>query len=173
MKEWAYYRMMRMLYPIIPSYTRYLMEEIGQKIDMGEKSDIGNIDGIEYVKEVVRRINMVAKKDKVVIKVAKKYSDWKEDCMKRIQEMKESGKNNDEIKKNILEESKNYSNSKMRIGFSMDYLMNMNKYQVTFDEVEYLNEFKGFIEKETKKDIQIEVVEMDEKAYPMVPYIYY
>lgn len=173
LKAWAYLEMVKMLYPAIPNLSRYLQDYLKNYKDYIPNDCVtheNNIDGINYVKEVIQKLN--AKKGNLFeIIVAKKYTPWKESCMLIIDNVVATTKK--DVKKQILKECGAFikENKKKAPLFCMDYLKDRTKYVVEFDEIEYLTDFKSFIEKETNKKITITQVEQHEKSEPGNPFI--
>lgn len=178
LKHWAYYNMMKQLYPVIPSLARYFLNEVLTDISIEFKNIINQqyISGIEYIKELIHKINKFTKHDakKVNLTLIKHYPPWKELCMKKIDELKLIHKNNNDLKKIVLKECSQFigeNNKKKGTLFCMDYLLYKEKYIINFDEELYTNTFKSIIEQETKKKIIILIKDDSTKGEPLCPEI--
>ncbi|KAL6122171.1 leucine--tRNA [Nucleospora cyclopteri] len=174
--NYAYKCIVQLMYPIIPSIGRYLIEKTGGQLILPEKLkgfefDQQAIDSVEYLRKITSLLlTKGANKKSVQITVTKKYLQWKQLCIDFIDNF--TGEN---IKKEILKHcgviiSANKINKKKGIIFCMDYLSNKEKYKISINEKEVLELFNDYIEETTK--LKVGVIENEEgKAEPLNPYL--
>lgn len=173
LKGWAYYEMLSMLYPVIPSLSRHLktcLQIFSDFVPSGFSSMQKHVDGILYIKEILRKC-MLAKGKSLEIIVVKKYADWKENCISIINSL--IAKKDNDIKKKVLSECSEHIkiNKKKGSVFCMDYYKNPEKYVLNFNEFEYLNEYKNLLVRESGKTIKITCLDKHEKSEPGNPFI--
>lgn len=170
--NFTYKVIVQLMYPIIPDLSRKLIKEYFNDDFTLPKPLVEsneNLLAFRYVEDVAKKIltNKRAKEsDNCIISVGKGYPTWKKQVMEYIDSL--NVERNSNVKKDkeciskILEKAAFFSkNSEIKIKnaniFSMDYLLNPKKYKVNFEEFKVLKEYSFYIEKLTKKKIEIRI----------------
>ncbi|KMV65924.1 leucyl-tRNA synthetase [Encephalitozoon cuniculi EcunIII-L] len=182
--------MTQLLYPIIPSLARYLIETYfysNFSLPVPFLSDTAEIDGVSYLKNTLKRLVAQKRRKKrcevVEILVGVEYSEWKRKCMSIIDQIACECK---VLNINVSEEMKTGESQfvpkiidavrevlkefgipeKKGILFSMDYLNHPENYSVKFNEYEVLKAHKYYIENNTGLEV---IVCVSPRADPGTP----
>ncbi|WEL38777.1 leucyl-tRNA synthetase [Encephalitozoon hellem] len=173
-----YKSMTQLLYPIIPSLARHLIETYFHSsfsLPAPFLSDTSEVDAVSHLKNTLKRLVTQKRKRKceaVEILVGVEYSKWKRRCMNIIdqiiceckilninvsEEMKKSESHLSSKAINAIREVlKEFGvPEKKGILFSMDYLNHPENYSMKFNEYEVLKTYKRYIEDNTGLEVMV------------------
>ncbi|AFN83114.1 leucyl-tRNA synthetase [Encephalitozoon romaleae SJ-2008] len=181
--------MTQLLYPIIPSLARHLIETYFHSsfsLPVPFLSDTSEIDGVSHLKSTLKRLMIQKRKrkcDTVKILVGVKYSKWKRKCMSIVDQIaceckilninisEEMRKNESSFSSKVIDAIREVLKEfgvpeKKGILFSMDYLNHPENYSMKFNEYEVLKTYKHYIEDNTGLEV---VVCVSSRADPGIP----
>ncbi|ADM11627.1 leucyl-tRNA synthetase [Encephalitozoon intestinalis ATCC 50506] len=173
-----YKTMTQLLYPIIPSLARHLIETYFHSsflLPVPFLADTSEVDGVLHLKNTLKRLVVQKKKKKcetVEILVGMEYSEWKRRCMGIVDQIaceckilninisEEIKRNESPLPSKIIEAVREVLKGfgvpeKKGILFSMDYLNHPENYSMKFNEYEVLKSYKHYIEDNTGLEVII------------------
>lgn len=169
--SYGYKTMLSLMYPIIPSLSKYLINlKFDGKLEIPKiyKTSSDKIVAVEYVRSICAKIN-AAKKNytSVEIGVSNVYCDWKAACMKIVDGCV--------LKTDIIPkvgsifEQFGVNKGKGMI-FCMDYFAFKDKYIVSFDEMETLELLIEYIKDQVSIDVKIEMSNLGDPLMPTLKF---
>ena len=166
----AYKITIQLIYPLVPSLCNYLLNlkfngDISLPSPITDKTDM--LKAVEFLRELVSRI-ITGKKDrnKAEIKIANKYSEWRTECMQKVDELRAScGQLSEKAtKQEIVKQTRQILEmhkvkGKLGLLFCMDYFNNPARYAINFNAYEISVLCHKYIE--NRANIPIKLVGVD------------
>jgi leucyl-tRNA synthetase len=182
-----YKAMAQLLYPIIPSLSRHLINEYFDAefcLPQPLTEERSHVEAVEHLKTVLKRILHLKRRRKcshVTILVGRRYAEWKMRCMGVVDQVrlkcqlsniglaKDANRPDPSTEvigavRDVLSEYR--VPEKRGVSFAMDYLHHPGSYSIAFDEYEALSTFKYFIEDNSGLAV---TVALSDDADPLEP----